>query len=253
MSHHLAVRRNREVLPAGHLILLRWPTVATVKRGLFWVAVVALAALCIGWSAMAAQVVVPPPPDVSDWPPVTDDHWKIVGDPYHVHPEIPDEDSTVSAVTPSQLPRPAPSGTALSETTCPGARDSAVRACLTRAAAQQGRLAIAFTVNVELSPIQDSAHRHLHLFLANPGAHGGTIPDASVMQLMAPHPGSWFNVYSPDVAVIDASTERGGRGLPLDLRTFSLLCVRVATGAHSLVPTPAGGFRTGNCVEITPK
>jgi N-acetylneuraminic acid mutarotase len=163
--------------------------------------------------------------------------------------------ATTSATPQSPSPSPSPSaGSALGEAgACPGGQESAVRACLTRATLQPGRLKIAYTVNVPLSTIQDSSHRHLHFFLANPDGHGGTDPDASVMQMTAPQPqqGSWFNIYSPHATVIDGSTERGGRGQPVDPRAFSLLCVRVATGAHSLVADRSGHLRTGNCVTIS--
>jgi Kelch motif len=154
--------------------------------------------------------------------------------------------------SPSSSPSPSPSpGTALGEAgVCPGDPVSAVRACLTSATAHDGRLNIAFTVNVKLSTTQDAAHRHLHFYLANPDGHGGTVPDASIMQAMAPNPGTWFNIYSPDVKVIDASTEQGPGPHPLDLKPFSLLCVRVATGAHTLVTDRSGHLRTGNCVTI---
>jgi len=164
--------------------------------------------------------------------------------------------NTAPSATGSPTARPSPpspsTGSALGRAgACPTDQESAVRACLTRATARQGRLDIAFTVNVALSTIQDPAHRHLHFFLADPDGQGGTVPDASVMQMTAPKPGSWFNVYSPAVHVLDNSTERGGGKQPLDLHDFSLLCVRVATGAHSLVPDRSGGLRSGNCVTIT--
>jgi hypothetical protein len=167
----------------------------------------------------------------------------------------PSATTSATPQSPTPTPTPTPSaGNALGEAgTCPSRQESAVRACLTRATLQPGRLKIAYTVNVQLSTIQDSSHRHLHFFLANPDGHGGTDPDASVMQMTAPQPqqGSWFNIYSPHVTVIDGSTERGGSGGLVDPRAFSLLCVRVATGAHSLVTDRSGHLRTGNCVTIS--
>jgi hypothetical protein len=66
--------------------------------------------------------------------------------------------------------------------------------------------------------------------------------------------GSWFIIYSKNVKTIDSTTERGGRRLPLDTAHDSLLCVRVATGAHDvyhdLYKDRSGGDRTGNCVRI---
>ena len=133
--------------------------------------------------------------------------------------------------------------------TCPTAADAAVWACLTSAHANQGRLAIEFTTNFQLSAVQDAAHYHFHLFLANP-AGDTTDPQDKIMQHVE-NPGSWFIIYDNDTKTIDADTEKGGQKKPLDLDHYQLFCVRVASGLHGLANDVKGGFRTGNCVKIT--
>jgi hypothetical protein len=91
----------------------------------------------------------------------------------------------------------------------------------------------------------------MHFFTARPDNKGGTIPRAATLQMHGGSmEGSWFIIYSKNVKTIDSTTERGGRKLPLDTTHYSLLCVRVATGAHDLVKDKSGGDRTGNCVRI---
>jgi hypothetical protein len=129
---------------------------------------------------------------------------------------------------------------------CP-TRQSARWACLKSAVLLNGRLVIAYRTNFTPSRIH-----HMHFFTARPDNNGGTIPRAATMQMSAgSREGSWFIIYSKNVKTIDSTTERGGRRLPLDTAHYSLLCVRVATGAHDLLKDTSGGDRTGNCVRIT--
>ena len=133
---------------------------------------------------------------------------------------------------------------------CPTNATSTVWGCLRQAKAAAGALSIAFTANFTLTAGQDANSHHFHLYLANPGPQGGTVPTDSIMQHGA-NPGSWFNIYSNAATVIDAGTERGGEKLGIDTAKYSLLCVRVASGLHGLVGDLKGGLATGNCVKIT--
>jgi hypothetical protein len=88
------------------------------------------------------------------------------------------------------------------------------------------------------------------VYLAKPGADGTTDPPDTSIQHVAKM-GSWYNLYDGNITTIDNATERGGQRLPLDLTgTYPLVCVRVATGLHGLVPDRHNGFRTGNCVKL---
>jgi N-acetylneuraminic acid mutarotase len=149
----------------------------------------------------------------------------------------------------TETPTSSPSSTAPTIYQCPTDGQSAKRACLRSAVLVDGRLVIAYWTNFQPSHTQDAAHLHLHFFTASARGRSATTPDASMMQLGAARKGSWFNVYSNGVKVIDNTTEKGGLQRPLNTRA-ALLCVRVATGAHDLFKDKSGGIRTGNCVNI---
>ena len=135
--------------------------------------------------------------------------------------------------------------------TCPTNADAKVWACLKSAKASGGKLFITYTTNFTLSAVQDAAHYHFHLYLANPGLNGATDPVDAIMQHVE-NPGSWFIIYDGGVTTIDnKTTERGGKKAPLDVSTYQLLCVRVASGLHGLVNDTKGGLRSGNCVRMT--
>ena len=156
--------------------------------------------------------------------------------------------TSTSASTSPATPTTSPARSRLDQ--CP-TRQSAKWACLTSAVLLNGKLVIAYRTNFTPSKIQDAAHFHMHFFTARPDNKGGTIPRAATLQMHAGSmEGSWFIIYSKNVKTIDSTTERGGRRLPLDTTHYSLLCVRVATGAHDLVKDRSGGDRTGNCVRI---
>jgi molecular chaperone DnaK len=133
---------------------------------------------------------------------------------------------------------------------CPTSATVARWGCLTQAKVSGGKITIAYTTNFPLSAVQDANHFHFHLFLANPGPTGGTVPADAFMQHV-PNFGSWFIIYDKAVTVIDANTEQGGTKLGLQTSQYKLLCVRVASGLHGLVPDKAGGLRSGNCVKLT--
>jgi N-acetylneuraminic acid mutarotase len=156
--------------------------------------------------------------------------------------------TSTSASTSPATPTTSPARSRLDQ--CP-TRQSAKWACLTSAVLLNGKLVIAYRTNFTPSKIQDAAHFHMHFFTARPDNKGGTIPRAATLQMHGGSmEGSWFIVYSKSVKTIDSTTERGGRRLPLDTTHNSLLCVRVATGAHDLAKDRSGGDRTGNCVRI---
>ena len=155
----------------------------------------------------------------------------------------------------SSAPALASSGAAVTASaatifSCPRGGSSQFWACLSLARATGAGLSIAFTADFTLSVGQDADSHHVHLFLANPGTNGGTDPPDSIMQHVA-HPGSWFNIYANGATTIDARTERGGQKLWIDTHRYSLLCVRVVTGLHSLTVDNSGGYSTGNCVRLT--
>jgi actin-like ATPase involved in cell morphogenesis len=133
---------------------------------------------------------------------------------------------------------------------CPTDASAAVWACLTSAKVKDGGLLISYQTNFTLSPVQDAAHYHFHMYLANPGANGTTDPADSIMQHV-PNPGSWYIIYDGTINYITDTTERGGQKLPLDLTKYKLFCVRIASGLHGLASDKAGGYHTGNCVKIT--
>jgi hypothetical protein len=135
---------------------------------------------------------------------------------------------------------------------CPTDADSAVWGCLKSVTSNgSDRLDLRYTTNFPLSAVQDAAHYHFHIYLANPGPNDTTVPADAAMQHV-PQPGSWYIVYDGNVTTIDNTTDRGGQKLKLDLSgKYSLLCVRVATGLHGLANDSKGGYRTGNCAKIT--
>ncbi|HEY6793420.1 MAG TPA: Hsp70 family protein [Kineosporiaceae bacterium] len=133
---------------------------------------------------------------------------------------------------------------------CPTDAQAAVWACLSSAKVQNGGLLISYRTNFTLSPIQDAAHYHFHLYLANPGPNGASDPPDSIMQHV-PNYGSWYIIYDGTINFISDTTERGGQKLPLDLTKYKLFCVRIASGLHGLANDKHGGYRTGNCVSIT--
>ncbi|HEX2805609.1 MAG TPA: hypothetical protein VHN80_05515, partial [Kineosporiaceae bacterium] len=133
---------------------------------------------------------------------------------------------------------------------CPTSATVAQWGCLTQAKVSNGKINIAYTTNFPLSAIQDATHYHFHLYLADPGPTGGTVPADAFMQHV-PNFGSWFIIYDKAVTVIDANSEQGGTKLGLQTSKYSLLCVRVASGLHGLVQDKAGGLRSGNCVKLT--
>jgi molecular chaperone DnaK len=154
--------------------------------------------------------------------------------------------SKASGAASSSATQPA----ATSVYTCPTDAEAVVRACLKSAHASGGRLTITYTTNFTVSGVQDAAHNHLHLYLANPGQNGATVPADSTMQDV-PNAGTWYIIYDGAITTIDNNTVRGGKKAPLDLAHNSLLCVRVATGLHNLTSDRKGGIHTGNCVKIT--
>jgi hypothetical protein len=165
--------------------------------------------------------------------------------------------SSVPASVPGALGQPVSGASASAQQfdqssvyACPNDAVSDYWACLGRARAVPGGLTISFAADFELTAGQDAYSHHVHLFLANPGPGGGTVPPVAIMQHVA-HPGSWFNVYSNGTTVVNNSTERGGLMQGIDTTKYSLLCIRVVTGLHSLTFDRSGGYFTGNCVQIT--
>ena len=134
--------------------------------------------------------------------------------------------------------------------TCPTNADAAIWACFKSAKVADGKINILYTTNFTLSNIQDAAHYHFHMFLANPGLNNTTQPVDAIMQHV-PNAGSWFIIYSGAITTIDNNTDRGGKKEPIDVSKYSLFCVRVASGLHGLAYDKKGGFRTGNCVRMT--
>lgn len=150
----------------------------------------------------------------------------------------------------SGSPQASPSGSPADPTTCPDPATSPLRVCLTLARGGDGKIVFDYTASFVPSPQEGDRSYHLHLFQAVL-RDGRLEPEPTTMHAVAPRPGSWFNVYDPGVRVIDADTERGGAKAGLDLSRDTLLCVRVATGVHRLLPDRAGGVHTGNCLPIT--
>ena len=158
--------------------------------------------------------------------------------------------AVTGAASAAAPPTPSSSGAAPSIYTCPTDATAALWGCLTQATVTPGKITLKYTANFTLSPVQDATHFHFHLWLANPGPDGGTVPAANLMQRVPGH-GSWVLIYSNAVTVIDANTEQGGTQLGLQTSKYTLLCVRVATGLHGLIQDKSGGLRTGNCVKLT--
>jgi hypothetical protein len=133
---------------------------------------------------------------------------------------------------------------------CPTNASAAIWGCLKSAKASGGKLYITYTSNFHLSGVQDAAHYHFHLYLANPGPNGTTDPVDTIMQDVA-NPGSWYIIYDGTITTIDNNTLRGGQKAPLDVSNYQLFCVRIASGLHGLINDRKGGYHTGNCVKMT--
>ncbi|HEX2808159.1 MAG TPA: kelch repeat-containing protein, partial [Kineosporiaceae bacterium] len=164
-----------------------------------------------------------------------------------------DVSDQVAAAASTPVPASTVAGAAATWTIyqCPSDAGTAKWACLTSAVLRNGGLAIDYTTNFTPSDAAGQGHFHLHFFAANPKGDTDTVPSAAVEQMSSANPGSWFTVYDQNVKNIDASTERAGGKAPLDMEHFSLLCVRVAMGAHDLARDNNGGYDTGNCVRIS--
>lgn len=143
-----------------------------------------------------------------------------------------------------------PKPSAANVTTCPVQGDADYRACLTSARANaDGTLSVRYQLNFQPSHLMDPGHHHLHVYTARPDGKGGTIPAASTMQATAgDRRGSWASVYARHRAVIDPRAT-SGKQRPLNT-SAPLLCVRAASGLHTLAKDSSGGYRTGNCVTI---
>jgi hypothetical protein len=133
---------------------------------------------------------------------------------------------------------------------CPTNADAAYWGCLKSAKSVGSTLQLDYTTNFPLSTIQDASHYHFHVYLANAGPNGTTVPADSIMQHV-PNAGSWFIIMDNKTKVIDNNTERGGGKAGIDTAKYKLLCVRVAVGLHDLAKDKKGGYRTGNCATIT--
>jgi hypothetical protein len=156
--------------------------------------------------------------------------------------------SSVAPPSTTQTAQGAKSPTNLS--TCP-VKLAPHWACLISASLRKdGGLNIQYRTNFTPSSRQDPAYQHLHVFTARPDGHGGTIPAASAMQGNAgAKQGSWVSLYTLNVRLIPPRAPTSGKKKPLDTRA-PLLCVRVASGYHTLAKDRAGGLNTGNCVTI---
>lgn len=171
---------------------------------------------------------------------------------------------TGSATTaPSASPRASPSPSTVPTIIASTSDSSALSDCPDKSATHwaclssvrlrmDGGLDIRYKTNFGPSAKLDPAHQHLHVFTARPDGEGGTTPPAATMRSDAgDRQGSWVNLYLRDVTVIPAGAKTGGKHKPLDTKA-PLLCIRVASGYHSLAKDRAGGWHTGNCVSIKP-
>jgi hypothetical protein len=169
--------------------------------------------------------------------------------PNHVGSTNTGEMLDLSGATSS--PTSSPSNGTLRYLLCP--RDRATYwACLSRVVAKNGSLHITYETNATLSDRKDANHYHLHFYTADPNDQGGTDPSGWMMQATAgSREGSWFNIYNSTVRVIDNTTQKAGKKQALDTTRFTLLCVRVATGLHTLArDKKQKSFITGNCAWI---
>jgi actin-like ATPase involved in cell morphogenesis len=132
---------------------------------------------------------------------------------------------------------------------CPANASTVRWGCLTSARRGGGTLSFTMRANFTLVNVNDAAHYHLHLFLANPAANGTTQPLDAIMQ-RGTREGTWYNVYDIRAMTL-AQTELGGRRQAPDPAKYTLLCVRVANGMHGLTTDKHGGYRTGNCLTMT--
>jgi hypothetical protein len=134
---------------------------------------------------------------------------------------------------------------------CPNSFTSDLYTCMSEAKYSGGVLTIAFKANFTLSAGQDINSHHFHLYLANPGANGGTDPADAVMEHIGPKQGNWWNIYSNGTTTLDdTSKSSNGKKLSAEIGKYSLFCVRVAAGLHTLQKDKKGGFASGNCAKI---